>query len=58
MFMGKKLKKIAMGLTAVLAAGIIAGCGGGSSSDKQSAEKKQHKIGIVQLVEQGLRGWA
>ncbi|MBQ3864088.1 MAG: ABC transporter substrate-binding protein, partial [Schwartzia sp.] len=51
MFMGKKLKKIAMGLTAVLAAGIIAGCGGGSSSDKQSAEKKQHKIGIVQLVE-------
>ena len=50
MFLSKKMKKIALGLTAVLAAGMIAGCGGG---DKPAANdsKKQAKVGIIQLVE-------
>lgn len=48
MLKSKKLKKIALGLTALLAAGMIAGCGGG---DSKPAEKKQAKVGIVQLVE-------
>ena len=50
MFFSTRMKKITLGLTAVIAAGIIAGCGGG---DKPAGNetKKQAKVGIVQLVE-------
>ena len=49
MKIGKKWKKVAMGITAMLAAGMIAGCGGG---EKKAGEvKKMYKVGIVQLVE-------
>ena len=50
MFFSTRMKKISLGLTAVIAAGIIAGCG---SSDKPAGNetKKQAKVGIVQLVE-------
>ena len=50
MFFSTRMKKITLGLTAVIAAGIIAGCG---SSDKPAGNetKKQAKVGIVQLVE-------
>ena len=51
MFFSKKLKKIALGLTAVIAAGMIAGCGGGNKPADSSGAKKQAKVGIVQLVE-------
>ena len=52
MFMSKKFKSIALGLTAVLAAGLIAGCGGGDkAASSGSGAKKQAKVGIVQLVE-------
>lgn len=51
MFFSKKLKKIALGLTAVIAAGMIAGCGGGNKPADSSSAKKQAKVGIVQLVE-------
>ena len=50
MFFSTRMKKITLGLTAVIDAGIIAGCGGG---DKPAGNetKKQAKVGIVQLVE-------
>ena len=51
MFFSKKLKKIALGLTAVIAAGMIAGCGGGNKPADSNGAKKQAKVGIVQLVE-------
>lgn len=51
MFMSKKFKCIALGLTTVLAAGMIAGCGGGEKTAGSSSDKKQVKVGIVQLVE-------
>ena len=51
MFMSKKMKRIAMGLTAVIAAGMIAGCGGGDKPAGNGAAGKQVKVGIVQLVE-------
>jgi putative ABC transport system substrate-binding protein len=40
-----------MGVTAVLTAGLIAGCGGGGGQKKTEDGKKMYKIGIVQLVE-------
>jgi len=43
----KKLKALALGLTVMLSAGIIAGCG----SDSKSTASKNVKVGIVQLVE-------
>jgi len=43
----KKLKALALGLTVMLSAGIIAGCG----SDSKSTANKKIKVGIVQLVE-------
>ena len=50
MFMSKQLKRISVGLAAVLAAGMIAGCGGGDKPANKDA-KKTAKVGIVQLVE-------
>ena len=50
MFLSKKMKKIALGLTAVIAAGMIAGCGGGDKTADKKADKKAN-VGIVQLVE-------
>ena len=51
MMKGKKWKRLVMGVTAVLAAGLIAGCGGGGGQKKAEDGKKMYKIGIVQLVE-------
>ena len=51
MMKGKKWKHLIMGVTAVLTAGIIAGCGGGGGQKKTEDGKKMYKIGIVQLVE-------
>ena len=51
MMKGKKLKHLIMGVTAVLTAGIIAGCGGGGGQKKSEDGKKMYKVGIVQLVE-------
>ncbi len=51
MLKSKKWKRIVMGVTAVLAAGLIAGCGGGGGQKKTEDGKKMYKIGIVQLVE-------
>lgn len=42
----KKLKLMALGLTAAMTLGVVAGCGSSKSSDK-----KEVKVGIVQLVE-------
>ncbi len=50
MFIRKALKRIAVGLTAVAFAGVIAGCGGGEKK-AGDANKKQYQVGIVQLVE-------
>ena len=50
MMKGKKWKRLVMGVTAVLAAGLIAGCGGGGGQKKAEDGKKMYKIGIVQLV--------
>ena len=50
MMKGKKWKRLVMGVTAVLAAGLIAGCGGGGGKKAEDG-KKMYKIGIVQLVE-------
>ncbi len=41
----KKLKLMALGLTAAMTLGVVAGCG------SQSSDKKEVKVGIVQLVE-------
>lgn len=49
MLKSKKWKRIVMGVTAVLAAGLIAGCGGGEKKTEDG--KKMYKVGIVQLVE-------
>ncbi|MBP5200160.1 MAG: ABC transporter substrate-binding protein [Schwartzia sp.] len=46
----RKWKRLVMGVTAVLAAGLIAGCGGGGQKKAEDG-KKMYKIGIVQLVE-------
>ena len=51
MMKGKKWKHLIMGVTAVLTAGIIAGCGGGGGQKKTEDGKKMYKVGIVQLVE-------
>mgnify|MGYP000178501351 CR=1 FL=1 len=51
MFMSRKLKAVVLGLTAVCAAGLIAGCGGSQSASSGSGDKKNVKVGIVQLVE-------
>ena len=51
MFMSKKLKAVVLGLTAVCAAGLIAGCGGSQNASSGSGDKKNVKVGIVQLVE-------
>lgn len=50
MFKGKKLKLAALGLTTLLTAGIIAGCGT-QKADNSTDGKKNFKIGVVQLVE-------
>ncbi len=50
MMKGKKWKRFVMGVTAVLAAGLIAGCGGGGEKKAEDG-KKMYKVGIVQLVE-------
>lgn len=50
MMKGKKWKHLIMGVTAVLTAGIIAGCGGGGQKKTEDG-KKMYKVGIVQLVE-------
>lgn len=42
----KKLKMMALGLTAAMTLGVVAGCGSSNSGDK-----KEVKVGIVQLVE-------
>lgn len=49
MFTFKNLKFATLGLTGILAASIIAGCG--SQSADNSNSKKNLKIGVVQLVE-------
>ena len=51
MCMSKKLKAVVLGLTAVCAAGLIAGCGGSQNASSGSGDKKNVKVGIVQLVE-------
>ena len=51
MFMKKTLKRIAVGLTALAFAGIVAGCGGGGDKKQSADSKKQYQVGIVQLVE-------
>ena len=51
MMKGKKWKHLIMGVTAVLTAGIIAGCGGGGGQKKTEDGKKMYKVGIVQLGE-------
>ena len=48
MFMSKKIKLLTLGLAAALSVGIIAGCG---SQNAANNDKKNFKIGIVQLVE-------
>ena len=50
MMKGKKWQRLVMGVTAVLTAGLIAGCGGGGEKKAENG-KKMYKIGIVQLVE-------
>ncbi len=50
MFKSKRLKFAALGLTAVLTAGIISGCGS-QKADNSTDSKKTFKIGVVQLVE-------
>lgn len=50
MMKSRKWKRLVMGVTAVLAAGLIAGCGGGGQKKAEDG-KKMYKIGIVQLVE-------
>jgi putative tryptophan/tyrosine transport system substrate-binding protein len=47
MLKSKKVKALALGLTVMLSAGIIAGCG----TDSKSTASKNVKVGIVQLVE-------
>jgi len=47
MLKSKKVKALALGLTVMLSAGIIAGCG----PDSKSTASKNVKVGIVQLVE-------
>ena len=47
MMKGKKWKHLIMGVTAVLTAGIIAGCGGGGGQKKTEDGKKMYKVGIV-----------
>ena len=47
MYLSKKVKMLALGLSAIFAVGALAGCG----SDNKSADKKEYKVGIVQLVE-------
>lgn len=51
MFMKKALKSLALGITAIVAAGAIAGCGGEKADNSGGKQSPQHKIGIVQLVE-------
>lgn len=48
MFMSKKFKLLTLGLAAALSVGIVAGCG---SQNAANNDKKNFKIGIVQLVE-------
>ena len=52
MFMSKKFKTIALGLTTVFAMSLFAGCGSSqNAASSGSGDKKNVKIGIVQLVE-------
>lgn len=45
-----RMKKVmAVGLAAVMSAAVLSGCGGGDKKD--SAEKEQKKVGVVQLTE-------
>ena len=48
MFMSKKFKLLTLGLAAAISVGIVAGCG---SQNAANNDKKNFKIGIVQLVE-------
>lgn len=48
MFMSKNFKLLTLGLAAALSVGIVAGCG---SQNAANNDKKNFKIGIVQLVE-------
>lgn len=49
MYLAKKVKMLALGLSTILAVGALAGCGSDSSSS--SSGEKQYNVGIVQLVE-------
>lgn len=49
MYLAKKVKMLALGLSTILAVGALAGCGSESSSS--SSGEKQYNVGIVQLVE-------
>ena len=53
MFKSAKLKKLSLAVATMLAAGIIAGCGGGDKkADAPKADaKKTYNVGVVQLVE-------
>lgn len=48
MMKGKPWKRLIVGVAAVMAAGLFAGCGG---EKKAGDDKKVYKVGIVQLVE-------
>ncbi|WP_182187557.1 ABC transporter substrate-binding protein [Pectinatus frisingensis] len=50
MFITKKWKNTALTLTALLAIGLIAGCGS-QKANNDTSDKKTFKIGVVQLVE-------
>lgn len=52
MFISKKIKMLALGMTAVFSMGLLAGCGGGAADTaKKDEANKTYNVGIVQLVE-------
>lgn len=51
MIKSAKLKKISLAVAAMLAAGVIAGCGGDKKADAPKSGAKNYSVGIVQLVE-------
>lgn len=51
MIKSAKLKKISLAVAAMLAAGVIAGCGGDKKAEVPKSGAKNYSVGIVQLVE-------
>ncbi len=51
MIKSAKLKKLSLAVAAMLAAGVISGCGGDKKADAPKSGGKAYSVGVVQLVE-------